>query len=101
MNDGIDVLSTNAYLAMGVLADAIGPNTYHNRDVDEAIDHLRTANARGHADCVRTSPSGDAARQAPTRNIPGDTTDQGPTTSHPQRRQQHDTTDKQAGGTSG
>ena len=49
-NDGIDVLSTNAYLAVGVLADAIGPDTYHGRDVAEAIDHLRTGLEAGAKD---------------------------------------------------
>jgi hypothetical protein len=49
-NDGIDVLSTNAYLAVGVLADAIGPDTYHGRDVNEAIDHLRTGLEAGAKD---------------------------------------------------
>jgi len=42
--------STNAYLAVGLLADAIGPDTYHGRDVDEARDHLRTGLAAGATD---------------------------------------------------
>lgn len=42
-NDDTDGLSTNAHIAVGLLTDAIGPDTYHGRDVDEAKAHLRTA----------------------------------------------------------
>lgn len=38
-----DVLNTNAYIAVGLLTDAVDPDTYHERDVDEAKGHLRTA----------------------------------------------------------
>jgi len=41
-NDDTDVLSTNAHIAVGLLSDAIGPDTYHGRDVDEAKGQLRT-----------------------------------------------------------
>lgn len=58
-NDDIDVLSTNAYLAVGVLADAVGPDTYHPRDVDEARDHLQTGLEAGASDT-------DAARRVET-----------------------------------
>jgi len=40
-NDDTDVLSTNAHIAVGLLSDAIGPDTYHGRDVDEAKGQLR------------------------------------------------------------
>lgn len=33
--------STNAYLAVGLLSDAIGPDKFYRRDIDEAIDHLK------------------------------------------------------------
>jgi len=45
-----DVRSTNAYLAMGLLADATGPDTYHGQDVDEARKHLRRGLEAGASD---------------------------------------------------
>lgn len=42
-NDGRDALSTNAWLAVGLLTDAIEPDTYRGDDVAEAKDHLLTA----------------------------------------------------------
>jgi hypothetical protein len=45
-----DVLNSHAYVAVGLLADAIGPDTYHGGDVDEARDHLRTGLAAGATD---------------------------------------------------
>lgn len=42
-DDSIDVSQTKAYLAVGLLADAAGPDTYSGRDVAEAVDHLHAA----------------------------------------------------------
>ena len=44
-NDSIDAVQTHAYVAVGALADAIGPDTYHGQDVADARDRLRQARA--------------------------------------------------------
>lgn len=41
-DDELEALYANAYVAVGQLADAIGPDTYRSRDVVDAKDHLRT-----------------------------------------------------------
>jgi len=100
-NDGIDVLSTNAYLAVGLLADAIGPDAYHGRGRRRGD---RPPTDGKHPGSRRRCPHVAEWLRRPIGSYPehlGDTTDQGPTTSQTHRRQQHATTYKQAGSTSG
>lgn len=52
--------STKAYLAVGLLDGAAGPDTYHGRDVREAIDHLED----GLADAPEGSDTAEQLRAA-------------------------------------
>lgn len=44
--DSLSVAEAKTYVAVGGLADAIGPESYNQRDVSEAVGHLREARAR-------------------------------------------------------